>query len=126
MLPALLALVLQQQIVQMHIKVTIPVDPPVAPVAVVAHRRKLLVLSEPCVQLVWRKSDDLKTPPQAGAGYRVYKAVGTGAFAVLQSGMQTVTLTDKGVKKGQKYRYYVTALIGQVESKPTATVEVSP
>jgi len=126
MLPALLAFVLQQQIVQMRIKVTIPVDPPVAPVAVVAHRRKLLVLSAPYVHLAWQKSDDLKSPPQAGAGYRVYKAAGPGAFAVLQSGLQSLALADKAVKKGQKYRYYVTALIGQVESKPTATVEVSP
>ena len=126
LLAALLAFAIQQQVVEMQLRVTIPVDPPAGAQAVIAHRRRWLVRSAPYVQLTWLKSDDLKSPPQSGAGYRVYKAAGNGAFAPLASGLQTLSLTDKAVKKNTSYRYYVTALIGKVESKPTRIVAVTP
>jgi hypothetical protein len=57
------------------------------------------------IELAWDRS-----PEPDLAGYRVYRAVGDGAFEKLADISQLPTYSDRAVEPGKTYRYQVTAL----------------
>jgi hypothetical protein len=130
MLLALL-LILAQQTVVMRVAVTIPVDPPSALVAQKQGRQGFPwpwpLHHHATVWLTWNSSPDLTTPAKANTGYRVYRSRAGAAFTILNSTLLTgLNYTDTNVQREVQYSYYVTALIGKVESKPSNTVTVVP
>ena len=62
-------------------------------------------------------------------GYVVWRAMGAtgGMFAALNSvPTKELSLRDNTVKRGQRYRYYVVAMVGAVASKPSNVVGITP
>jgi hypothetical protein len=50
-----------------------------------------------------------------------------GTFAALNSvPTKELSLRDNTVKRGQRYRYYVVAMVGAVASKPSNVVGITP
>jgi hypothetical protein len=122
MLAFLLALALQSQVVVARIAVTVPVDPPVQARA----QPKISIFRKRSVYLFWRGSDDLALPTKPGTGYTVYRANGIGDFSALTpSLLRGWVYQDTAVVRGVSYRYYVTAKIGKVESKPSNVVSAT-
>ncbi len=94
-----------------------PVDtfPPAIPAGLTA------VPSTTSVELVWERSADASL-----AGYRVYRAVGSGAFERISDTQQLPAYSDRKIESGKTYRYTVTAVKKNgLESKPTEPVEVA-
>jgi hypothetical protein len=108
-----------------RIAVTIPVDPPTAFQVQAGAHRQLAVFKRPQVTLTCKGSDDLITPAKKGTGYRFYRAVGAGAFALLAAN-NVCRWTDSRVTRRTKYTYYAVAFIGNVMSKPSSTASATP
>jgi hypothetical protein len=78
------------------------------------------------VTLRWGPSPDQNC--RGWAGYVAWRATGAtgGTFTALNNTpVKALTLRDVAVKRGQTYRYYVTALVGKVPSKPSNTATVT-
>lgn len=94
-----------------------PVDtfPPATPTGLTA------VPSTTTIELVWERS----TEPNL-AGYRVYRAVGNGAFERLSDTQELPAYSDHKIEAGKTYRYAVTAVKRNgMESKQPEPVEVA-
>lgn len=127
MIIALALLLLQAQVVVTRLAVTVPVDPPAGLSAQAITQRRFVLRKSPAVALNWRPSPDLATPARAGTGYYIYRATGSGSFMRLAPGVIAIcAYSDKTVKGGVAYRYYATAAIRAVESKPSNAASVTP
>ena len=94
-----------------------PVDtfPPAAPAGLTA------VPSTATIELVWERS----TEP-AVVGYRVYRALGSGAFDLLADAVVLPAYSDRKIEAGKTYRYAVSAVkSNKMESKMSEAVEVA-
>jgi Fibronectin type III domain len=94
-----------------------PLDtfPPPAPVGVTA------VPSTTSIELVWEHSTDPNI-----AGYRVYRALGSGPFERIADTQQLATYSDHQVQSGKTYRYQITAVKKNgLESQPSTPVEAA-
>ncbi len=94
-----------------------PLDtfPSAAPVGLAA------VPSTASIELVWERS----TEPNV-IGYRVYRALGNGAFERLSDTQELPAYSDHKIETGKTYRYAVTAVkSNQVESKLSEPVEAT-
>jgi hypothetical protein len=94
-----------------------PVDtfPPATPTGLTA------VPSTTSIELVWERG----TEPNL-AGYRVYRAVGNGAFERVSDTQELPAYSDHKIEAGKTYRYAVTAVKANgMESKQSEPVEVT-
>ena len=94
-----------------------PVDtfPPAAPTGLTA------VPSTASVELVWERSTEA-----AIAGYRIYRALGSGQFERLADNQELPTFSDHKIESGKVYRYAVSAVkLNGLESKLSAPVEAT-
>jgi hypothetical protein len=87
---------------------------PLAPAGLAA------VPSTASIELVWERLAEPNV-----VGYRVYRAVGNGAFERLADTQELPAYSDHKIEAGQTYRYAVSAVkSNQVESKLSEPVEV--
>jgi len=94
-----------------------PVDtfPPAAPTGLTA------VPSPASIELVWERN----TEPNV-IGYRVYRALGNGAFERLTDMQALPAYSDRKIESGKAYRYAVSAVkSNQMESRMSEPVEVA-
>jgi len=94
-----------------------PVDtfPPGAPAGLTA------VPSTASIELVWERN----TEPNV-IGYRVYRALGSGAFELLADSLALPNYSDHKIEGGKTYRYAVSAVkSNKKESKMSEVVEVA-
>ena len=94
-----------------------PVDtfPPAAPAGLTA------VPSTASIELAWERS----TEPNV-VGYRVYRALGNGAFELLADAVALPAYSDHKIEAGKTYRYAVSAVkSNKKESKLSEAVEVA-
>jgi hypothetical protein len=94
-----------------------PVDtfPPAVPAGLT------VVPSTASIELVWERN----TEP-AVSGYRVYRALGGGAFALLADAVPLPSYSDHQIEAGKTYRYAISAVkSNRKESKMSEPVEVS-
>ena len=94
-----------------------PVDtfPPATPAGLTA------VPSTASVELVWERS-----PEPAIAGYRIYRALGSGPFERLTETQELPTFSDHKIEPGKVYRYAVSAVkLNGIESKLSTPVEAT-
>jgi fibronectin type 3 domain-containing protein len=89
--------------------------PPAAPAGLAA------VPSTASIELVWERN----TEPNV-IGYRIYRALGNGAFERLADAQELPTYSDHKIEAGKTYRYAVSAVkSNKVESKLSDPVEVT-
>jgi len=94
-----------------------PVDtfPPAVPAGLTA------VPSTASVELVWERNAEPTL-----AGYRIYRALGSGPFERLEDTQELPTFSDHKIESGKVYRYAVSAVKRNgFESKLSAPVEVT-
>ena len=94
-----------------------PLDtfPPAAPVGLAA------VPSTASIELVWERNSE-----PGVIGYKVYRALGNGPFALLADGVTLPAFSDRKIESGKAYRYAVSAVKNnQAESKLSAPAEVA-
>ena len=94
-----------------------PVDtfPPAAPAGLTA------VPSTASIELVWERN----TEPNV-VGYRVYRALGNGAFELLADAVRLPSYSDHKIEAGKTYRYAVSAVkSNKKESKMSEAAEVA-
>jgi hypothetical protein len=95
-----------------------PVDtfPPSVPTGLTA------VPSTASIELVWERN-----PEPNLAGYRIYRALGSGPFERVSDTQELPTFSDHKIESGKVYRYAVSAVKRNgFESKLSAPVEASP
>jgi fibronectin type 3 domain-containing protein len=89
--------------------------PPAAPAGLTA------VPSTSTIELVWERNTD----PDL-AGYRVYRALGSGPFERISDTKEPPSYSDHQIESGKVYRYAVTAVKSNgLESKMSAPVEAT-
>ena len=79
------------------------------------------VPSTASIELVWERNAEPNV-----VGYRVYRAVGGGAFAPLADAVVLPAYSDRKIEAGKTYRYAVSAVkSNKKESKMSEAVEVA-
>jgi hypothetical protein len=85
------------------------------------------------ITLTWNADPDVPSPIPAGDGYNIFKGISPateGATPINSAPVAALTYVDTAVIAGTTYDYYVTAVVGSLQSaasqQVTATVPLFP
>jgi hypothetical protein len=85
-------------------------------------------MSQHQIVLNWVASTDMPSPIPAGDGYNIFRGIEPsqpGATPINATPVTATTYTDTNVTAGTNYDYFVTAVIGGIQSTDSNTVSAT-